>query len=521
MSLFERLPRAMRQHVMSAGGFQSVCGDFVSRHVQQPVTMLVDMLREKEGFEDELEKLDTRPDYVEAARENDLCLLDDDGVWAYFDWDDPSTIPVGRAAAESWIDFPRFAQDKGLRIEDWRWRTDTREPQHKDAPVQLRFHPQAWQKDQAIDVDPLGDVEWTVPRSAIEDAELPQPKDADFLRDLPQAPEWVRKWDGPFYVSIENEEDFGPVFDGPVLDGVAELDHSDGSDLMEVLAFVAEHQGLAELAADLRNTSKTKALFENYLKPDSTLSVSDYDSEAEAAEAACNEHRIDVSAPDAYEYWLVDEYLARQLEKHGEVVAHDFCNDLTVWARTTSGQAISIDSVIERIVRTTETDAMDELVRKLFPNLGSNDERLAGVQLDLLKALEEGRLRLAEFGGKDNRSTRFVVLAEKPKANAAPGWDDEAWILSERDTFYGIKDRHTNPAEPVALSKIREDWARPSQRAFKVTELSDEDRRAVLEGIARYHQANAKAADYQLPERYEERMQALGWVEESSPSLGR
>jgi len=50
------------------------------------------------------------------------------------------------------------------------------------------------------------------------------------------------------------------------------------------------------------------------------------------------------------EYWIVTEYLADKLIEQGEPVAKDI-HGLTVWGRTCSGQAISIDGVIGRIYK--------------------------------------------------------------------------------------------------------------------------------------------------------------------------
>ena len=51
---------------------------------------------------------------------------------------------------------------------------------------------------------------------------------------------------------------------------------------------------------------------------------------------------------EVFEHWIVSDWLAYQLEKRGEVIERDFYN-LTIWGRTTSGQAISMDSVIAEI----------------------------------------------------------------------------------------------------------------------------------------------------------------------------
>jgi hypothetical protein len=57
---------------------------------------------------------------------------------------------------------------------------------------------------------------------------------------------------------------------------------------------------------------------------------------------------------EVYEHWIITDWLADKLEAHGEKVDRDFAG-LTVWARTTTGQAIAADSVIEAI--TAEVNA--------------------------------------------------------------------------------------------------------------------------------------------------------------------
>lgn len=51
---------------------------------------------------------------------------------------------------------------------------------------------------------------------------------------------------------------------------------------------------------------------------------------------------------EVFEHWIVSEWLADKLEAHGEKVDKDFAG-MVVWARTTSGQGIASDSVIEAI----------------------------------------------------------------------------------------------------------------------------------------------------------------------------
>ncbi len=48
---------------------------------------------------------------------------------------------------------------------------------------------------------------------------------------------------------------------------------------------------------------------------------------------------------DVYEHWIVTDWLADKLKAKGEMIERDFYG-LTIWGRTTTGQAILLDSVI-------------------------------------------------------------------------------------------------------------------------------------------------------------------------------
>jgi len=56
---------------------------------------------------------------------------------------------------------------------------------------------------------------------------------------------------------------------------------------------------------------------------------------------------VDDYGEEALEHWLVSDWLANRLREEGEMVV-EFMG-LTIWGRTTSGQAICIDSVIEAV----------------------------------------------------------------------------------------------------------------------------------------------------------------------------
>lgn len=61
------------------------------------------------------------------------------------------------------------------------------------------------------------------------------------------------------------------------------------------------------------------------------------------------ESEYDPIMQEIFEWWAVSEYLYRQLRDRGEPVLEGACS--YYWGRTTSGQAILLDSVIREIVR--------------------------------------------------------------------------------------------------------------------------------------------------------------------------
>lgn len=74
--------------------------------------------------------------------------------------------------------------------------------------------------------------------------------------------------------------------------------------------------------------------------------------EAETADSwqeACELSDIEPYEREVFEHWIVSDWLADRLAEKGEKVDKDFAG-LTVWARTTTGQAIASDWVIEQIV---------------------------------------------------------------------------------------------------------------------------------------------------------------------------
>ena len=56
---------------------------------------------------------------------------------------------------------------------------------------------------------------------------------------------------------------------------------------------------------------------------------------------------LDSFVDDVLEWWLVDSWLAERLRQQGEVVIEEY--RCYWWGRSTSGQAIYLDSVIQSI----------------------------------------------------------------------------------------------------------------------------------------------------------------------------
>lgn len=67
---------------------------------------------------------------------------------------------------------------------------------------------------------------------------------------------------------------------------------------------------------------------------------------------ACEDLNIEPHQREVFEHWIVSDWLADQLAAKGEKVDKDFVG-LTIWARTTTGQAAYADHVIEQIAAET------------------------------------------------------------------------------------------------------------------------------------------------------------------------
>ena len=76
---------------------------------------------------------------------------------------------------------------------------------------------------------------------------------------------------------------------------------------------------------------------------------------ADTAQVICEEIEfIDPVQTEVYEHWAVTDWFADKLEAAGEKVDRDFAG-LNVWGRTTTGQSMTMDGVVQRIYAQTHT----------------------------------------------------------------------------------------------------------------------------------------------------------------------
>lgn len=112
-----------------------------------------------------------------------------------------------------------------------------------------------------------------------------------------------------------------------------------------------------EAALDAGWTVRPATVDENGTKSDpcvvrgTTIDDDEYDAGFKYAEdwqEACESDNIEPYEREVFEHWAVTDWFADHLLAHGEKVDKDF-GGLCVWARTTTGQAIASDYVLERI----------------------------------------------------------------------------------------------------------------------------------------------------------------------------
>ena len=123
------------------------------------------------------------------------------------------------------------------------------------------------------------------------------------------------------------------------------LDGSDYSpDEISLLAESPDYVTTVENWLSELSQEELQEVFEEYDVEDETDILCDVDLMVRIIDA----NDLDLEYSEALEHWVVSDFLARKLKERGEAVCDDFFN-LTIWGRTTSGQAILLDTVIEDI----------------------------------------------------------------------------------------------------------------------------------------------------------------------------
>ena len=471
-NLLDRLPLSMRHTVVRSSGFKNICSTFVGGHVHGSLSKLISRLQEDEDdkFSDELEKLEPVLNYDAATSESDVCLVERDGEWGYFQWTDLDTIPFGGTSGQCIINIPKFASDNNLELSKWYWNSDLERAVHEDQLAEL-------------DMEPL-------PTSRTTQA---------FLESL---------------------SDEGKDF----------------ADVVEVLCDIAKHAGKKELVAKLK-TEALERTFENYLLTDDPAAEfelgdvvqSIFHDKDEAMQEACETLNIDANGyqREIYEYWNVSQDLGRWLGERGEVVAADFMGSLVVWGRPTTKQSISVDGVITDIAEDICTAEIDALIRKQYPNLESNDESLAGVPINMLSALEQGRVRILEVTGLEAKKTWHdadtarknlcvnYVLVLDPATSSLPPADQKAWVLDDQNRLtMGRKAEHTTKDEPLLLTEIAKKFSTTGDYLMEaptasIKEMDAADVTALASKLGSFLEFNAKDKNYKVPENWKERLSAL------------
>lgn len=90
----------------------------------------------------------------------------------------------------------------------------TIEGHHPTDIIRVRFIPQVWARDEALEVDPEGDSTWE-PTDLLGD--LAYYKDFEdafryerWFEDDPACPDWIKDWSGPFFIRVMSVRAFTP-----------------------------------------------------------------------------------------------------------------------------------------------------------------------------------------------------------------------------------------------------------------------------------------------------------------------
>ena len=110
---------------------------------------------------------------------------------------------------------------------------------------------------------------------------------------------------------------------------------------------ISELSDALELEETLQPADTLEALRKRLVEAMDDETVDGLDDWREAARECASENPREV-----FEHWIVSSWFAGKLKEQGESVGELF--GLTIWGRTTTGQAIAMDSVIQQIAANME-----------------------------------------------------------------------------------------------------------------------------------------------------------------------
>lgn len=157
---------------------------------------------------------------------------------------------------------------------------------------------------------------------------------------------------------------------------------ADGEDVLEQLAVLAEHQknhtAQELISGALRNADKADKLLGDFVNPDYNAADS-YSTEKDAAQAFCDSNRIEPHRSDVYEKFLVSSWFGDKLEEKGCAVVE--IGNLHIWGRTTFGQMVSMDGVVQEIFKENMAPELDKAIAADFPEVAARiDQEIAAEQ---------------------------------------------------------------------------------------------------------------------------------------------
>lgn len=170
---------------------------------------------------------------------------------------------------------------------------------------------------------------------------------------------------------------------GAYLASLIESTASDGQDVLEGLAYLAEYQhndqAQQAIAGALANKDKAEKLLSNFVNHEYTGAADTFDSEDDAYRDFCDSNGLDPNIDEVLEHRAVSDWLFEELSSRGEATAE--VAGFQVWGRMTTGQNPTMDSVISEIFIDKCGYSLDDAIKLDLPEAAARiDEQLAAAK---------------------------------------------------------------------------------------------------------------------------------------------